>query len=169
MNKASPVGPRQNSPDRTRAEDSVVGHYSNALRCIGQALEKKQIEVFELKLKDGFFRLQCGDPEPPYLKLIELNYSFDDLLVLERKARAERGGSSERSSFDSLAELLRALGRHVDKQRAWLLRICNAELSTTNMFKLEYMTRNRDVKSQEIGPDFLYEHCVRMYKERDKH
>jgi hypothetical protein len=44
-------------------------NYARALRCIGQALQTRNIEVFELKTDANEFRVQCEDPNPPSLPL----------------------------------------------------------------------------------------------------
>jgi len=46
--------------------------YAAAFRCIGQELQSQNIEVFELKSYASEFRLQCGDPNPPYTGVIEM-------------------------------------------------------------------------------------------------
>jgi hypothetical protein len=115
--------------------------YSNALRCIGQALEKSGIEDFDLKYDGGEFRLECGDPSPPYLRLIEVRYALDDIQSLEREGKAKRGRPCEALNVDSLSELLRTLGAHVDKKRGHLLRICSSDSSLPHgSVKLEYQT-----------------------------
>jgi hypothetical protein len=141
--------------------------YSNALRCIGQALETSDIEDFDLKYYSGEFRLECGDPIPPYLKLIQLRYALDDIKSLERKGQARRAGPGKSVSFDSLSEVLRTLGGYVDKRGGRLLRICSSDSSLTQgSVKLEYQTGNRLLHVEEFSMTSIYETIARMYRDR---
>jgi hypothetical protein len=136
--------------------------YSNALRCIGQALEKSDIEDFDLKYDGGAFRLECGDPIPPYLRLIEVRYAFDDIRSLERQGRAKRGRACESLKFDSLAELMRTLGAHVDKKRGHLRRICSRDSTLPHgSVKLEYQTGN-DLHVETFSMISIHEIMARM-------
>jgi hypothetical protein len=145
----------------------MLEHYSSALRCVGQALQKRNIEVFDLKCEDETFLLQCGDPSPPYFSLIELRYSLDNLIAIEREARARRRDSLKTVQFEGLPEMLRAVGRYVDRRRARLLRIWNSDTSDSgDAIKVEYRTRDRNLHSEEFSASSIYEHSVRMYKER---
>lgn len=147
----------------------MLEHYSSALRCVGQALQKRNIDVFDLKCEDESFFLQCGDPNPPYLSLIELRYSLDDLISIERKARENRRDSQKIVSFEGLPETLRAVGRYVDKRRGRLLRIWNTDPSPSgDAIKVEYRTRDRNFHSEEFPTTAIYDVSVGMYKERAK-
>ena len=50
----------------------------SVLRCVGQALQSRQVEVLELTSDSDEFHLQCGDPSPPYLGLVELRLLIDN-------------------------------------------------------------------------------------------
>ena len=69
-------------------------NYAGALRCIGQALQNESIEVFELRTHLDEFRLQGGDPNPPYIALIELRFSIEDIKILDREGQARRRQSN---------------------------------------------------------------------------
>jgi hypothetical protein len=60
--------------------------YSRILRTIGQALEKRHIDLFDLRCHQNEFFLQCGDPTPPHLSLVELRYTLADLDDLDLDA-----------------------------------------------------------------------------------
>jgi len=45
-------------------------NYAGALRCIGQALETRNIAVFELVVDADQFVVRCGDPNPPYTGIL---------------------------------------------------------------------------------------------------
>src|SRR6266545_8251512 len=68
-------------------------NYAGALRCIGQALQSHEIEVFELSSFANEFRVVAGDPNPPYTALIKLNFSVQDIEILDREGQARRGRS----------------------------------------------------------------------------
>lgn len=141
--------------------------YSSALRCIGQALEKQDIEVFDLKCDDHGFSLECGDTTAPYLTLIELRYSFDDIESLDREGKAKRGGSFKMVDFNGLPEILRAVGRYIDNKNADLMRISNSEWSNTkDSLQLEYETRDGHRRMEDFSMASIYDIMVRMYKDR---
>ena len=64
--------------------------YANALRCIGQELESRDSEVFEVKSYANEFRVQAGDPHSPYTGLININLSAEQIEVLERRSQTSR-------------------------------------------------------------------------------
>jgi hypothetical protein len=73
--------------------------YSRALRTVGQALEKRQIDLFDLRCDQNEYFLQCGDPTPPHLSLVELRYTFADLHDLDLDARDNERASYCRSAI----------------------------------------------------------------------
>jgi hypothetical protein len=145
-----------------------VPNYAGALRCIGQALQNQDIEVFELRTDVDEFRLQGGDPNPPYVALIELRFSIEAIKILDREGQTRRGQSNAGIRFDSLPEILRAVGEYVDHQRGHLRRFSNS--SSSNIydptFEVEYDTRAGDVRSENLAMSFVRESAVRMYKKR---
>jgi hypothetical protein len=75
-------------------------NYAVALRCIGQALQRQNIEVFELQSDGDDFRVQGANPNPPYIGLIELRFSLDDIKILDREGQAQRRQSKSEFRFD---------------------------------------------------------------------
>jgi len=67
-----------------------VSNYASALRCIGQALESQNIDVFELIVDKDQFVIECGDPNPPYKAILRLYYSPDRIRILDREGQARR-------------------------------------------------------------------------------
>jgi len=96
--------------------------YAGVLRCIGQALQKRNIDIFELKSSADEFRLQAGDPHPPYIALIEMRFSTAQIEVLDREGKMRRSQSNDGIRFDSIPEILRGIGGYVDSHRGQLLR-----------------------------------------------
>src|SRR6266498_325954 len=76
--------------------------YAGAFRCIGQELQSQNIEVFELRSHADEFRLQCGDPNPPYTGLIEMLFSKEKIQMIDREGRRRRGQLTGEIRFDSI-------------------------------------------------------------------
>ena len=145
-------------------------NYARALRCIGQALQTLQIEAFELKSYPNGFRLLAGDPNPPYTTLMEFEFSAQKIEGLDRDGQAQRGTSSLEFRFDSVPEILRAIGEYVDQKHGTLRRIDNSYSSTSDspIVQVEYKTRAGDVKTEELAMSHIREACVHMYKRRSR-
>ena len=142
--------------------------YAGVLRCVGQALQKRNIDIFELKSYPGEFRLQGGDPNPPYIALIEMRLSTAQMEVLDREGKMHRGQLNEGIRFDSIPEILRGIGGYVDSRRGQLLRIDNSctSMSDDPVVKVEYEIRTGLVQSESLTTSFLREASVSMYKRR---
>jgi hypothetical protein len=141
--------------------------YSRALRVIGQELEKRGIDIFELRYADAEYLLQCGDPTPPYLALIQLRYSVNELKSLELAAASKRSAGFKLVDFDSLAETLRALGRHVEKKEGELRAISTLDSPNDgNKFSLEYEVRGGRVHVEELYEASVAAQAEHMYHER---
>jgi hypothetical protein len=143
-------------------------NYGRALRCIGQALQTRNIEVFELRTDANEFPVQCEDPNPPYTTLIELTFSPDIITVLDREGQTRRGQTNSESRFDSLPEVLRAVGEYIDSKRAQLRRLTNCCLSDQDAVEVEYQTRAGDVRSETLSMSAIRETAVNMYKRRTR-
>jgi hypothetical protein len=143
--------------------------YASALRCIGQALQNQRIEVFELESRANEFRLQCGDPNPPYTNLIKISFSLEELEILDREGQARRGQSNAEIRFDSVAEMCRAVGGYINNKRAHLRRVNNscASLSDDPVVEIEYETRS-GVQLENLTISFIREASVNMYKRRTR-
>ena len=102
-----------------------IPNYASALRCVGQALERQNIDIFELITDGDGFVVRCPDPKPPYTAILRLNYSADTITILDREGQAQRRQTKSQFRFDSLPQILRATGRYVDTKRAQLLRLNN--------------------------------------------
>jgi hypothetical protein len=144
-------------------------NYAGALRCIGQALQSHSIEVFELKSDANEFRVEGADPNPPFTGLIKLNFSIDDIKILDREGQARRRRSKSDFRFDNLPEILRAVGKYVDDKRAaQLRRINNCCLSDQDEIEIEYQTRAGDIRAETLSMSAIREIAVDMYKKRTR-
>jgi hypothetical protein len=142
--------------------------YAAALRCIGQALQSRNIEVFELKTHSDEFRLQGGDSNPPYTALVELRFSIEDIKMIDHAGRARRGQSKPEIRFESLPEILRVVGEYIDNKRAYLRRVDNSRSLSFDdpIVEIEYETRVEEVRLENLTMSFLRESAVRIYQER---
>ena len=136
---------------------------SASLRVIGQLLEEQGFDVFDLRSSATDFMVQCASPAPPYLSLVELNFSLAQLRSLDQQAKLKRSGTFAFVRFDGLPEILRSLGRHVENEEGELLRISNSEIDT---FLIEYRTRDRRVQVEDIAVLSIREQAERMYRQR---
>ena len=143
-------------------------NYAGTLRCIGQVLHNQEIEAFEINTYANEFRVLAGDPNPPYTALIRLKFSVQDIEVLDREGQARRGRSTTEITndrFDSVPEVLRAVGEYVDHKRGYLRRVDN---SSEAAVEIEYQTRAGDVQTENLTFNFIRETCVHMYKRRTR-
>lgn len=140
--------------------------YAAAFRCIGQELQSQNIEVFELKSQADIFRLQCGDPNPPYTGLKEIIFSKETIQMLDREGRRRRGQWTGEIRFDSIAEMLRTVGQYIDTKFGQVRRINNSGSSSDAAFELEYQTRAAQVQVETLTMSFIREASVRMYQRR---
>jgi hypothetical protein len=140
--------------------------YAAAFRCIGQELQSQNIEVFELRSRADVFRVQYGDPNPPYTGIKELVFSKETLQMIDRDGRRRRGQSTGEIRFDSIAEMLRTVGQYIDTKLGYLRWINNSGSSSDAAFELEYQTRAGQVQVETLTMSFIREASVRMYQRR---
>jgi hypothetical protein len=140
--------------------------YAAAFRCIGQELQSQNIEVFELRSRADVFRVQYGDPNPPYTGIKELVFSKETLQMIDRDGRRRRGQSTGEIRFDSIAEMLRTVGQYIDTKLGHLRWINNSGSSSDAAFELEYQTRAGQVQVETLTMSFIRDASVRMYQRR---
>lgn len=146
---------------------STESRLSNSLRVIGQVLQQRGLDLFDLKYSDNEFFLQCGGPSPPHLDLVEFSCSLAEVEKLDAQARAARGGSFRLVHFESLPEVFRAIGRRIDDRDGQLLRVCNSDLPIfPDSITVEYHTRDRRRHVEKFFLAAVGEHVLRMYKTR---
>lgn len=139
--------------------------YANALRCIGQELESRDIEVFEVKSYANEFRIQAGNPNSPYTGLIDIKLSAEQIEVLERRSQASRGKANEQMKFDSMPNILRAVGEYIDKH-GYLRRVDNScpPIADQLAIEVEYETRAGAIRLETLPMSVIREASVSMYK-----
>lgn len=141
-------------------------NYAAAFRCIGQELQSQNVEVFELKTHADEFRLECGDPNPPYTRIIEMSFSKERIERIDREGRRRRGQSTGEIRFDSIPQILRTVGEYLDKKGGSLQRLTNSGASSEEGLELEYQTRAGEIERETLSMSFIREVCVRMYQRR---
>ena len=136
---------------------------------IGQVLETERIDIFDLKCFGNEFYLQCGDPQPPHLNLVEMRYTAAEIHSLDTKAKAKRQRAFQLVNFEALPEILRAVGHRVDESNARLLRVTNSEsVIALDSIKLEFQTRDGQRHAEEFLTGVIGDRALRMYKERTR-
>ncbi|HEY1234470.1 MAG TPA: hypothetical protein VGH22_13920 [Candidatus Binatia bacterium] len=141
-------------------------NYAAALRCIGQALEIRNIAVFELIVDADEFVVRCGDPNPPYTSIVTLHYSPQRITILDRDGQARRRQMKSYLRFDSLPEILRAAGNYVDSQSGQIRRLTNCSTSEASI-EVEYQTR-AGIKSETLCTSLIRDIAVTMFKRRTR-
>lgn len=139
-------------------------NYAGALRCIGQALETRNIAVFELTVVADEFVVRCGDPNPPYTGILTLHYSPQRITILDREGQARRRQMKPYFRFDRLPEILRAAGRYVDSKRGEIRMLTNCSAAEAGI-EVEYQTR-AGVKSEMLSTATIRDIAVHMFKRR---
>lgn len=151
---------------------AMAARFSHAreLRTIGQELDKRGIDIFDLRyLDNGDYVLECADPNPPFTDLIELKYSAFDLATMNLNAARARSAGFTLVDFESMAEVLRAIGRYVEQLDGKLSRIAVPEAAAAGaMFRIEYQSRDGRYCVEELRAADIADLALRMYKRRSK-
>ena len=142
--------------------------FSSSLRVIGQALQQRGIDLFDLRCSDGEFFLQCGGTIPPYLDLIRFNFSLAEIKGLELKAKSRRGDAFHLVNFQSIPEIFRAIGRRIDDRGDRLLRIYSSDRDSVDAITIEFQTSDRRYHREEVDLTTAGDHAMRMYTKRSR-
>ena len=153
--------------------------YDHQLRAIGQSLEARRINTFELKV-EGERYIVRGDPEKdPSLKArlrdwkerirgqslgSPISYADADLDLLERQGRSQRNKLKRLPDFYSLSNTLRTVGAYLDQKSAELLEIHKRPLSMT----LLYQNQNGHPDVEERSIASFYNLFLDLYGKRGK-
>lgn len=176
----------------SRAEPFEVSRdiYARDLRAIGDDLESKHIEDFELKsdginylmrveawepppkkspkdiLVEGLHtlwqKLQQREPRPVFPADFEQRYTPEDIDRLDREGWTRRQQSHKMPGTESLSQVLRAVGAYLDLKGAHLLGVSKRGPWIT----LRYKTAEGGQELEEFMISTLYDFCVRMYIQR---
>ncbi|HEU4345524.1 MAG TPA: hypothetical protein VFU31_28580 [Candidatus Binatia bacterium] len=153
--------------------------YDHHLRVIGQALEAKGIDVFELEHRGDRYIVNGKPARTPSLiaKLRDwrermlgestassIIYSRADIERLEREGRAKRRKADRLPDFYSLSNTMRTLGFYLDSKDAELLRIQKRALTVT----LLYQSKDGHPEVEEQSIASFYNLFLSLYDKRRK-
>ncbi len=153
--------------------------YDQHLRVIGQALEARGIEVFDLK-SDGDRYVIKGEARkiPTLMARIRdwrermhgqpvatsNSYSRFDIERLEREARSKRRKHDRLPDFYSVSNTLRTVGSYLDSKQAELLEIQKSALSVT----LVYRDKDGHPEFEERSIASFYNLFLKLHGKRRK-
>ena len=141
--------------------------HSKALRTIGQELEKRGIDLFELSCRRADYTIEYSDPKPPHTRLLGISLSADEIRSLELDAARQRSGSFKLVNFERLPEILRALGRYVESKDGEILKIStSASTPARDAMRLEYEERDGRIQAEELTTSAITDIAMRMYRIR---
>jgi hypothetical protein len=123
--------------------------YGHQLRVIGQSLEARRINIFELKRETGRYVVN-GAPEKPASLVGMLrqwrsqgwkngsqiiSYDAQDIERLERLGRGRRAKPNGLPDFYNLSNMLRTLGAYLESKNAQLLEIQKRPMTVTLLYQ----------------------------------
>ena len=151
-------------------------NYSEDLRAIGQILEARNINVFEIKQLADLYVIR-GTPEPPKSlgsKLIvwtrrvrdssetdPLILQWPDLEKLAEEGRAQRSTAAGVTEFRQLSNLLRTIGAYLDSSEVELVALEKRPISIT----LSYRDGGEEIQEDRSISSF-YEDFVELCRQR---
>ena len=129
---------------------AATRRYDEELRSIGQALEARDISVFELKQTAENYIIE-GTPdqaESPRSKVgqwlrplrrtprtVSLALGLVDVERLSQAGRAKRSESGRPSNFQSVSSFLRTIGAYLDSKEVKLLELQKRRISITLLYR----------------------------------
>jgi hypothetical protein len=153
--------------------------YDRQLRVIGQALESRGIDVFELKSEGDRYLIKSTTGKVPSLlarirdwrerlhgeSLLGRNiYSRLDIERLEREGRSRRRNPDRLPDFYSVSNTLRTVGSYLDAKQAELLEIQKTPLSLS----LLYQDKDGHPEFEERSIASFYNLFLRLHGKRRK-
>ena len=140
-----------------------------ALRAIGQDLERRDIRTFDIRCERDLYVVHGGYQDPPAPMPVTVHYSQNDLEDLNQQGNDKRDRTSGNMDFLRLSLILRAIGAHVEGKKGRLRRISNSSArSMTPIFRIEYETASGEQVTNDLTSTAVYDICVSTYKLRGK-
>jgi hypothetical protein len=157
-----------------------LAEYSQGLRAIGQALEARNIQAFEIEPSgdelivreivpamaqpgvSGAAPANTASAPVEQNRRIELRYSLHAIDLLEDAGRRRRGASGKPTDASSRSQILRCIGGYLEQKYARLLKISRAH----EVVAVEYETSLGSLMKETFGVGDLYDLWVRMYLQR---
>ena len=152
---------------------AATRHYDEDLRAIGQALEAKDISVFELKRMADWYVVQ-GMPDQTgllrskvrqWLRRLRsgstaelLALGLADVDELSQAGRAKRSNPGQLTDFHSVSNTMRTIGAYLDSREAELVELHKRRISITLLY--------RDKTGHERKEDRTIASFYRLFLER---
>jgi hypothetical protein len=142
--------------------------YSMALRCIGQALERRGLKAFVIRRDGSQFVVLDGEKEAPAATREIVRYTPSDIEIIDRCGETQRGERAH-PEFLHRAQMLRAIGEYLDKYSSTLISIVTPELgSSESPFRVEYVTREGEHIVDDRPGAAIFDQCVLMFQKRSQ-
>jgi hypothetical protein len=152
-------------------------NYSNALRAIGHALEKLQVETFEITCAGENYVVWAKTQKKTWMEALQrifrrgetanfasglrLIYTPQNIQQLETEGQAKRQNGGMPDAY-TLQAALRAAGAYVDIKEARLRQITRRD----GLIVIEYQSSIGAAAREIFTPAALYAVCLRMYLKR---
>ena len=144
--------------------------YDEDLRAIGQALEARDISVFDLKRLAGNYIIECEPEQTGFLRSKVrhwlrrlrgdselLTFDIADLEKLSEAGRAKRSKWGQLTNFHTVSNTLRTIGAYLDANEGQLVELHKRRISIT----LSY----RDKEGQQRDEDRSISSFYRLFLE----
>jgi hypothetical protein len=156
---------------------AVKKRYDEDLRAIGQALEAKEVSVFDLKILGDWYIVQAAPDRSSSLRsklrrwrlrvgsgsnAESLALGLSDVEDLSQKGRAKRSKPRRMPDFYSLANTLRTVGAYLDSKESELLELHKRPLSIT----LSYRDREGREQVEDRTIASFYNLFLELYGKR---
>jgi hypothetical protein len=143
-------------------------NYSIALRCIGEDLQRQGIKAFDIMRDGDLYIVLCGHQQPPATMPATIRYTSAEIAVLDRHGE-ERRGKKTNNEFLNQAQMLRAIGDHLDKYDSNLIRVTNNSVDLEEyLFRVEYITREGEHVVDDRPGSAIFDMCILMYQKRSR-
>jgi hypothetical protein len=164
--------------DAKTAVAAGASSYSQALRVIGQVMETRYPEDFDVESYENGFLVRGNEKvvsqktsllqifstktRTPQIRAFETTYTPEDVERLDWEGRSRRHDASAIPDFYSLPQVLRTVGEYIDLRNARLMGISRRGVRLTVQY--EKGDGQRTVEEHTVAS--FYNLFMRMYKHR---
>jgi len=160
-----------------RCAMTATRHYDEDLRAIGQALEARDISVFELKRLTDWYIIkgmpdQTGSVRPKVRQWLRrlrggssaesLTLGLADIEKLTQAGRARRSKPGQLTNFRSVSNSLRTIGAYLDSQEVELVELHKRPISIT----LSYRDKAGHEQKEDRTISSFYNFFLDLYGKR---
>ena len=154
-------------PRSFRGARRATFEFATALRSIGQDLERRGLNTFDIRFDGREFIAHCGYQMPPAATPVEIKYLPVDIEELNQAGRDNRGTTAPPKDFLNHPQIFRTIGGFLDRSEARLVRLANND-RRESIVVLEYLSREGELIVADRAGAEIYDMCVSMYKQRGK-